>query len=71
MNRLTGIRMQAKMMPSQKNTIAKSSWVCTTRNGASPLLRRSAPTPKPITVMPVAMPLWSGNHLDAVATGVT
>ena len=62
--------MQAKMMPSQKKTIVRSSWVCSS-TGASPLIKRIAPTPKPITVMPVAMPLWSGNHFAAVATGVT
>ena len=31
----------------------------------------SAPRPKPITTKPVTSPRLSGNHLAAVATGVT
>ena len=40
-------------------------------SGARPLLSRKAPTPNPITTIPVTSPLRSGYHLAAVATGVT
>ena len=70
-SRLQGIRRQANVMPSQRNTSDRSSPVRSTSNGASPLLSRKAPTPKPMTTTPVTSPLWSGNHLATVATGVT
>ena len=70
-NRLQGTRMQAKMMPSQMKTCSSSCPVRTTSSGASTLLSSRAPTPKPITTIPVTSPLRSGNHLATVATGVT
>ena len=63
--------MQAKTMPSHTKTWGRAPAVRMIRKGASPLLRRKAPTPKPMTTMPVASPLRSGNHLATVATGVT
>ena len=59
------------MMPSQMKTSGKAPAVRTMRKGARPLLSRKAPTPKPMTTIPVASPLRSGNHLATVATGVT
>ena len=52
-------------------TVGRSPSVARMRMGASTLLNRNAPTPKPITTMPVASPLRSGYHFAAVATGVT
>ena len=68
---LAGIKMHANTTPSQRNTAARSLSVCCTSIGASSLLSRNAPMPKPITTMPVARPLRSGNHFATVATGVT
>ena len=42
-----------------------------TSAGQSALLIKAAPKPKPMMTKPVARPLWSGNHLATVATGVT
>ena len=69
--RLHGIRMQPNMTPSQMKTSGRVPAVLTIKNGARPLLRRKAPTPKPMTTIPVARPLRSGNHFATVATGVT
>ena len=51
--------------------MGSSPSACSTNMGASPLLSSKAPTPKPMTTMPVANPLRSGNHFATVATGVT
>ena len=59
------------MTPSQMKTWGRAPAVWMIRRGARPLLRRKAPTPKPMTTIPVASPLRSGNHLATVATGVT
>ena len=61
----------ANNTPRERKTIVRSPSVRTTNSGASTLLSRNAPTPKPITTIPVASPLWSGNHFAVVATGVT
>ncbi len=69
--RLDGIRMQANTTPSQAKTSGSSPAVARSSTGASTLLSSSATTPNPMTTIPVASPLRSGNHLTAVATGVT
>ena len=52
-----GITMQPNTMPSQRKVVVRSPPVSASRVGAKPLLSSSAPTPKPITTMPVAKPL--------------
>ena len=69
--RLTGSRMTAKMIPSPRKTVGRSPSLYTTRTGASSLLNSNAPMPNPMTTVPVASPLRSGNHFATVATGVT
>ena len=69
--KLAGITMQPNTMPSHRKVMVRSPPESVSRVGARPLLSSSAPTPKPITTMPVANPLWWGNHFATVATGVT
>ena len=63
--------MHANTIPSHRKTTCRSPCAWTTSSGANPLLRRNAPTPNPITTIPVTSPFRSGYHLATVATGVT
>ena len=56
---------------SSRNTWTRFLPVRPRNSGASTLLMNRAPSPKPITTMPVASPRLSGNHFETVATGVT
>src|SRR3989339_582423 len=66
-----------KIPPSQAKTgtrfpLGNASFLNAARSrGAKNLLISRAPRPKPMTTMPVIKPFLSGNHLAAVATGVT
>lgn len=53
------------------NTVTMSPPICARSRGAMTLDISRAPNPNPMTTMPVANPLRSGNHRATVATGVT
>ena len=56
--------------PIYMKTLTKLFWVMFIRKGAMTLDITKAPSPKPMTTIPVMNPFLSGNHLAAVATGV-
>ena len=73
-----GLRMNAAgPTVNRKNTAPRTRKLLTrlevqpSRSGASTLLMRRAPSPKPMITIPVARPFLSGNHFATVVTGVT
>jgi len=65
-------RPSTRKTPLRKRKVpARFRPVSPRKRGARILLMKRAPSPKPMTTIPVASPFLSGNHLETVATGVT